>query len=261
MPTLEFAIKGPGPLPRELIAELHKLAGKHGLTVAVDQGALVEKGLQIRLEGPDEEELEEFRKGVEGTFRKVQETIKKMKGEKEEPKGSLDEKLVDGEVKMIEEFQCSGCVSGSDITCGRYKLWRDDENGFSCRGHVPGTFLTGIGCLLLGMPKGFNRVGDWYNYNDPNLLMKQMAEKDRKDSPTGGYDTSCVHIRLHTKEMRPPTWDKFNLAVWAMVENGYLFVRTYSPRINRTYVDVIEGGTLEMVPGAINVGEFHKDID
>lgn len=261
MPTLEFAIKGPGPLPSDVFKELHKLAARCGLTVEVDQGALVEKGLQFRLEGPDEEELEEFKKGVERTFQKVEEVSKRMRGEKEEPKGSLDEKLVDSEVKMIEEYQCSGCVSGSDITCGRFKLWRDDEKiGFSCRGHVPGTFLTGIGCILLGMPKGFNRIGDWYNYKDPMLLMKETVERGRKDSPTGGYETGHVHIRLHTKGTKP-LWNKFNIAVWAMVEEGYLFVRTYSPRVNRTYIDVIEGGTLEMVPGAVNVGEFQKDID
>jgi hypothetical protein len=260
MATLEFAIKGPGPYPAEVFDELHRLAKKRGLTISVDQGALVEKGLQFKIEGPDEEELEAFKEGLESTFRKVEEVSKKMRGIKEEPKGSLDD-LTDTETKMIEEFQCSGCVSGSDVACGRFKLWRDDEKiSFSCRSHVPGTFLTNIGCLLLGMPKGFNRIGDWYNYNDPNLLMKQMAEKDRKEPPTGGYDMSCSHIRLHAKGNKPK-WNKFNVAVWAMVHEGYLFVRTFSPRINRTYIDVIESGTIEMVPGAVDVGKFVEEID
>ena len=182
---------------------------------------------------------------------------------------SLDD-LSESETKMIEEFQCPGCVRGSDVTCGAFKLLKD--NGFSCRGHIPGTALSGIGFILLGMPKGFNRLGDWYNYNDPDLMFKQigiigLVEKFRKETdtkgvvPSGGYDITQTHIRLHTKEMKKPEWNKFNIAVWAMVENGYLFVRTYSPRINRSYIDVIEGGTLEMCPDAINVGEFHKEID
>lgn len=43
--------------------------------------------------------------------------------------------------------------------------------------------------------------------------------------------------------------------------DGYLFVRTVSPRTARIFTDVIEGGTLAMAPGAINVGEFYDEID
>lgn len=185
---------------------------------------------------------------------------------------SLDT-LTDSETKLIENFQCPGCVRGSDITCGAFKLWK--ESGVSCRGHIPGTALSGVGYILLGMPKGFNRLGDWYNYNDPNLMFKQIGiiglvdkmneeagkEKTKGLAPSGGYDMTTVHIRLYPKDAPRPTWNKFNIAVWAMVHEGHLFVRTYSPRINRTYIDVIEGGTMDMVPGAIDVGEFKDDID
>lgn len=52
-----------------------------------------------------------------------------------------------------------------------------------------------------------------------------------------------------------------NVAVWAMEKDGFLFVRTYIPRINVGFVDVVDGGTMDMVPNAINASEFYEDID
>jgi len=46
-----------------------------------------------------------------------------------------------------------------------------------------------------------------------------------------------------------------------MVKDGFLFVRTYSPRINHCSIDVIEAGDLDMVPEAIDVGKFIDEID
>ena len=146
--------------------------------------------------------------------------------------------MTDAQRKMIEEFQCPGCVSGSDTaTCKSFKF-KNDVYGFQCIAQCPGTRAMPGGLLALGLPRGFNKVG--------------QAEATR---------TKDVYIRLWTKEDAPPKWDKLNVAVWAMEEDGYLFVRTFSPRINKSYVDVIQGGTLKSVPGAINVGEFKDDID
>lgn len=149
-----------------------------------------------------------------------------------------EEKLSKSEQHMIEEFQCPGCVAGSDITCGAFKLNR--TNGVCCTGHVPGTLIMGLDSILLGMPRGFNRVGDWRG--------------------EGGYKKDDCRIRLFTKGNKPE-WNDLNVPIWAMVEKGYLYVRTYSPRINKTFIDVVEGGTLEMVPKAIDVGKFKDEID
>lgn len=46
-----------------------------------------------------------------------------------------------------------------------------------------------------------------------------------------------------------------------MVRDGFLFVRTFLPRINVSYVDVIEHGIMEMVPNAIDISEFIDEID
>lgn len=140
--------------------------------------------------------------------------------------------------KMVETFQCPGCVCGSDTECGKFKP--DLSYGAMCKGHVLGTSMSGAGHIALGLPKGFNRSG-----LDPS-------------HPIGTSNT--MNIRLWTKGTKPE-WDKFNVAVWALEHEGHLFVRTLLPRRNWSYVDVIEGGTLAMTPHAINVGEFFDDID
>jgi hypothetical protein len=135
---------------------------------------------------------------------------------------------------MIEKFQCPGCVNGCDTQCGQYNY---DKDRHSCSAHVLGTQI-GFGNLVaIGLPKGFNKPG----FNERDRAMSKM------------------NIRFFKQTI--PEWDKLNIPVWAMEKDGFLFVRTYCPRINVCFVDVIEGGTLSMVPGTINVGDFIDEID
>lgn len=140
-------------------------------------------------------------------------------------------------LKMVEEYQCPGCMHGcSPKTCDKYKL-ATGGYGSWCDGHRPSTFMMNVGRIALGLPKGFNRYGSGV---DPEPRQKTT-------------------IRLFAAVT--PVWDKFNVAVWKMVKDGALFVRTYSPRVNACYVDVIDGGTLDMAPGAVDVGPFWEEID
>ena len=91
------------------------------------------------------------------------------------------------------------------------------------------------GLLCLGLPKGFNRLS-------------RQRENDE------------IAVRLWTSD-NPPSWDNCNIAVWAMEKNGFLFVRTMAPRIDLCWVDVIKGGTLDLCPEAVDVGEFADEID
>ena len=136
---------------------------------------------------------------------------------------------------MVEKFQCPGCVAGGDTNCGSYKY---DEMELRCTSHVLGTMI-GLGNnIALGMPKGFNKPG----FKDDGTIRNR------------------IDIRLF-KSGEKPEWDNLNVPVWAMVEDGFLFVRTFAPRINMSWVDVIEGGDLGLVPDAINVAEFINEID
>lgn len=144
-------------------------------------------------------------------------------------------------LEMVEEFQCPGCMHGPDPKeCPEFNL--NSDVYFSCKNHYAATHMGipayGLTKLALGLPKGFNRTGD-----------KVFKDKD------------TVYIRLYESPEKMRTYDKFNVAVWAMEREGYLFVRCYCPRINQVFVDVIKGGTISLVPDAVNVGEFYDEID
>ncbi len=136
--------------------------------------------------------------------------------------------------KMIEQFQCPGCVCGSDIDCGRYNY---DKEMQQCTGHVLGTSVGLNNSVALGLPRGFNKPG--------------FDEE--------GRCKNTMNIRLW--ESGDPGWDNLNVPVWAMEQDGFLFVRTYMPRINMTAVDVIKGGKIDMCPDAIDVSAFVDKID
>lgn len=142
--------------------------------------------------------------------------------------------------ELIEKFQCTGCVAGPNPkSCESYKPSKNPAF-VQCEGHVLGTIIAGIGNFALGLPKGFCRPG-WDFTND--------------------RPASKMAIRLWPTPPPATMWDYLNVPVWALVKDGFLFVRTYSPRTNTPFVDVIEGGTLDLVPNALNVETFYDDID
>ncbi len=144
--------------------------------------------------------------------------------------------------QMIEKFQCPGCACGSDtVTCKSFKM--DDEplcDGFRCSGHCAGTVMMPGGHINLGLPKGFDRC--------------------IKPRHTENFTNIRMHLNMETYH-----GDKFNIPVWAMEQNGYLFVRTVMPRTDRIMVDVIKSAVFSDLsckfPGLVDVGEFHNDID
>lgn len=108
------------------------------------------------------------------------------------------------------------------------------------KGHRLGTMLAGVGTFALGLPKGFCRPG--FHPDEDKVLTK-------------------MNIRLWPDKDKCYSWDNLNVPVWAMEKDGYLFVRTLAPRVNICWVDVIKGGTLSMVPNAIDVSKFIDEID
>lgn len=139
-------------------------------------------------------------------------------------------KMKTRKLKMVKEFQCPGCTLGFNTDCGLYK--EDNAYGdgaFRCGSHVAGTFMPGVGRVFLGLPIGFNKCRGSNNKMD---------------------------VWFHLESM---SFDKFNIPVWAMVENGYTFVRVYSPRINYGRVHVFEG---ECFPeGAVDVSKIVNEMD
>jgi hypothetical protein len=149
---------------------------------------------------------------------------------------------------MVATFQCPGCVNGEDTKCGKFKLHEIATGtshdggqrmvgGFRCINHETSAVTMGGGKVNMGLPVPFARV----QYRD------------------GAQDEVKTNIRMHLKPVDYGTyWDVFNVPVWALEKDGYLFVRTYSPRTDQSYVDVITGATVEMVrayyPIVIDIG-------
>jgi hypothetical protein len=144
--------------------------------------------------------------------------------------------------RMIEQFQCPGCVCGTNTSSGCYK---PDPTGFRCIEHVAGTIVSGIGTINLGLPRGFNRV------------TKNPGRENRSN------------IRLYENLQDHPGYNFLNIPVWAMetTEKGMniLIVRCYMPRINHDFVDIILNGRLEDLkkdhPNVYDVSQFIEEID
>ena len=157
-----------------------------------------------------------------------------------------EEKITKEAIEMIEKFQCPGCTCGHKTDDCEEFYFTSCETGCWCLGHSAGFFMAGAGKIALGLPRGFCRVG----------TIKTSFEDDKEMN-----SRRRTNIRLildHSKI----GYDKFNIPVWAMEEDGYLFTRVICPRINYTYVDVIKGGKIkDICPNAVDVGEFIDEID
>jgi hypothetical protein len=130
--------------------------------------------------------------------------------------------------KAVEEYQCSGCISGSDVSC-----FSPNENGeVGCGKHHAGTMILGLGKVFLGMPKGFNRLGQ-HNELKLNIFEKFESSEER--------------------------YDIFNIPAWKYLsKDGHTFVRGIMPRVNRPFLHVF----LENCIDKINCLEItQKDLD
>ena len=123
------------------------------------------------------------------------------------------------QIAMVEEYQCPGCVCGSDISCFEQDI--DNENNMACSKHVVGTVISGnIGKIFLGMPKGFNRLG--------------FAER--------------TEISIFGEVENGWGYDFLNLPVWKHLDkNGNTLVRGICPRINMPWIHIFAGNVLEKV--------------
>lgn len=118
----------------------------------------------------------------------------------------------------IEEYQCPGCITGSNIECGEY-VKRDWSE--SCGKHFAATSIGMSIKIFLGMPTGFNRTGT--AMGEDIKLKLDIFES---------FDT------VWDKSGEP--YDKYNIPVWKHLnEKGHTLVRGLSPRNNAPFLHVI----------------------
>ncbi len=117
--------------------------------------------------------------------------------------------------KAIERYQCSGCISGHNTKC-----FEPNETGLGCGKHFSGTMVSNIGKIFLGLPKGFNRLGE-YKDMQPYIFNNL--------SDWGEYN-------------------KFNVPVWKHLdEYGNTIVRGLKPRLNTPFIHIILGDARESI--------------
>ena len=108
----------------------------------------------------------------------------------------------------IEDYQCTGCVAGSDVSC----FEKNETGGVGCGKHFSGTMISGIGNIFLGMPKGFNRLG---------------------------FATKMKPNVYETFESSDWDYDMYNIPVWKYKnEKGHTFVRGIMPRRNEPFIHI-----------------------
>jgi len=126
----------------------------------------------------------------------------------------MDTNLNDVTKSAVEEYQCSGCISGSNTTC-----YEKSDYGTGCGSHSAGTFISNIGKVFLGLPKGFNRVG---------------KAADTKIRIFETYDNS--------------TYDMFNIPTWKYLNNsGHTIVRGIMPRRNEPFIHIFLTNCIEEI--------------
>ncbi len=116
--------------------------------------------------------------------------------------------MEDNVKKAVEEYQCSGCMTGCNTEC-----FEPCSTGIGCGKHYAGTMVfPGVGKIFLGLPKGFNRLGEIKD-------MKPFIFEDLKN--WGEYN-------------------KFNVPVWKYLDkNGNTIVRGIQPRLNAPFIHII----------------------
>lgn len=108
--------------------------------------------------------------------------------------------------QAVVEYQCAGCVNGPYDEC-----FLKSDNSLSCDKHTAGTMMLSLGCLFLGMPKGFDRIG------------------------------TCKGTRIDIFETFEDGrgFDKFNVPVWKHIDtHGNTIVRGMHPRLNLPFIHI-----------------------
>lgn len=130
--------------------------------------------------------------------------------------------------KAIEEYQCSGCISGHNISC-----FESSETGVGCGRHYAGTFISYIGKIFLGMPNGFNRLGVGFG-QDP-IIKTDNFDKYNPDETWAGKENENSF---------------YNMVCWKYLdEKGNTVIRGLMPRLNIIFVQTFNENCLDKFGG------------
>jgi hypothetical protein len=143
----------------------------------------------------------------------------------------------------IKEYQCPGCACGIGPDCAT-----KCGTGIGCGAHCPGTMVSGIGTIYLGMPKGFDRRGRADNmplhiFESYDSFMEEWKRMTTLGVESGGYDF-------------------WNVPVWKFLdEHGNTLVRGLSPRVNSPFLHVFLEDCQDKISCIEVTPELHKGMD
>jgi hypothetical protein len=136
------------------------------------------------------------------------------------------------QIKMVEKYQCPGCVKGSDVKCGAFAIEQMDNGGFKCSGHAAGTIAmspSGVNKIVLGLPPIFGSLAP----NDRHVMV-------------------LIDQKAGQQYVKPN--DEANIPVWKMRYDGDTLVRIARPLSGRFTTLVVDGDI--DVPHAMDVSKL-----
>jgi hypothetical protein len=125
-------------------------------------------------------------------------------------------------VELIEKYCCNGCARAK-IHCSDIEV--NKKEGYRvCKNHLPAGLLSGFSFVMnYALPPGFNET------------------------------LQSTQIRIWEPGSRP-SYNALSVAVWALEDDGLLFVRVLWPRTGWYYVDIVPEATIaEVCPSALDV--------
>jgi hypothetical protein len=124
----------------------------------------------------------------------------------------------------IKEYQCPGCAGGLAGEC-----YEKNSPGVGCSKHCPGSIMSSVGTIFLGMEKGFNRLGP-VGYKDMPIVIFENEKQSNEE-----WDSPSPLIQKTANNL----YDNFNIAVWKYLDKfGSTIVRGLSPRMNAPFLHV-----------------------
>lgn len=123
----------------------------------------------------------------------------------------------------VKDLQCVGCMSGENMSC-----FGKADYGVGCGNHLSGTYLMPHGKIFLGVPKGFNRLGEFTSMK-PEI-----------------FEAYKEHYNM------------FNIPVWKLYKDGYTFVRGIMPRLNQPFLHIFLEDCREKVD-CLEITQDHLD--
>jgi hypothetical protein len=121
-------------------------------------------------------------------------------------------------LKLRKIYQCHGCLTGPKEGC-----FKTAKAGIGCDNHYPGTMVSNEGTIFVGLPKGFNRLGDSRTIR---VSIFESIEQQQSHWP----------------------YDKFNVPVWKYKNAaGDIIIRGLCPRINQGFIHVIVKGDFDSI--------------